>query len=70
MLKDFEQNQEVIKECITNHSRQVLGVDDMPYMIGLGMDIILDLHKEYESVIEMYQKQEVTIPIHAFLGKW
>lgn len=69
LLKDFEQNQELIKECITNHSRQVLGVDDMPYMIGLGMDIILDLHKEYESVIEMYRKQQVTAPIRAFFGE-
>ncbi len=69
LLKDFERNQELIKECITNHSRQVLGVDDMPYMIGLGMDIILDLHKEYESVIEMYQKEEVTAPIRAFFGE-
>ena len=41
----------------------------MPYMIGLGMDIILDLHKEYESVIEMYQKEEVTAPIRAFFGE-
>lgn len=69
LLRDFERNQELIKECITNHNRQALGVDDMPYMIGLGMDIILDLHKEYEAVIEMYQKQQVTAPIRAFFGE-
>ncbi len=69
LLRDFEQNQEKIKECITNHNRQALSVDDMPYMIGLGMDIILDLHKEYEAVIDMYQKQQVTAPLHAFFGE-
>lgn len=68
LLKDFEQNQEVIKECITKHNKQILGVDDMPYIIGLGMDIILDLHKEYESVINMYHKDEVTVPVKAFFG--
>lgn len=69
LLKEFEQNQEQIKECITNHSRQAVGVDDMPYLIGLGMDIILDLHREYEAVTDMYQKEEVTAPIQAFFGE-
>lgn len=69
LLHDFEQNQERIKECITNHNRQGLGVDDMPYMIGLGMDIILDLHKEYEAVIDMYQNRQATVPLHAFFGE-
>ncbi len=67
LLKEFTQNQEQIKDCITRHGSQA--VDDMPYMIGLGMDILLDLHKEYESVIEMYQKEEVTAPIRAFFGE-
>lgn len=67
LLREFTQNQEQIKDCITRHGSQV--VDDMPYMIGLGMDILLDLHKEYESVIEMYQKEEVTAPIRAFFGE-
>ncbi len=67
LLKEFTQNQEQIKDCITRHGSQA--VDDMPYMIGLGMDILLDLHKEYEAVIEMYQKEEVTAPIRAFFGE-
>lgn len=67
LLKEFEQNQERIKDCITDHGRQ--DVDDMPYMIGLGMDILLDLHKEYEAIIERYQQEEVTAPIRAFFGE-
>lgn len=68
LLEDFETNQEKIKDCVTKHNDQVMGVDDMPYIIGLGMDIILDLHSEYQAIIDMYQKQTVTVPIRAFFG--
>lgn len=68
LLKDFEKNQEIIKDCITKNNRQVMGVDDMPYIIGMGMDVVLDLHKEYKAIIDMYDKDEVTIPIKAFFG--
>lgn len=68
LLSDFDKNQEKIKDCITKHSNQVLGVDDMPYIIGLGMDVVLDLHKEYQAIIKMYREDAVTIPIKAFFG--
>lgn len=68
MLGNFEENQERIKDCITRRNKQILGVDDMPYVIGLGMDIALDLHSEYEAIIKMYHKNEVTVPIQAFFG--
>ncbi len=60
--------QEKIKDCITRRRGQNLGVDDMPYVIGLGMDIALDLHKEYESIVDMYHKNQVAVPIKAFFG--
>lgn len=68
LLADFEKNQEIIKDCVTKHSKQALGVDDMPYIIGLGMDIVIDLHKEYQAIIKMYQEGNVTVPIKAFFG--
>ncbi|MBD5546706.1 MAG: AAA family ATPase [Lachnospiraceae bacterium] len=68
LLKNFEENQETIKDCITKRRGQSLGTDDMPYVIGLGMDIALDLHKEYESIVDMYHKNEVPVPIKAFFG--
>lgn len=70
LLADFEKNQEKIKDCITKHSKQVMGVDDMPYIIGLGMDIVLDLHTEYQAIINMYQedKDKIPVPIKAFFG--
>nr|MDE6927031.1 DNA helicase [Acetatifactor sp.] len=52
LLSDFEANQERIKDCVIAHTRQVTGVDDMPYVIGLGMDVVLDLHKEYRAIID------------------
>lgn len=68
LLKDFEANQEQIKDCVTRYNSQVQGVDDMPYIIGLGMDIILDLHKEYKAIIQMFHEDKVTIPLKAFFG--
>lgn len=68
LLKDFEQNQEKIKDCVAKHTRQVMGVDDMPYLIGLGMDVVLDLHKEYQAIINMCHEEKETVPIKAFFG--
>ena len=68
LLTDFEKNQEKIKDCVMKHTKQVMGVDDMPYIIGLGMDVVLDLHKEYQAIIDMYHEDKATIPIKAFFG--
>jgi len=69
LLQDFEKNQEKIKDCIMKHmGRQGSNVDDMPYVIGLGMDIPIDLHKEYRAIIKMYQEGKVSVPIKAFFG--
>lgn len=69
LLRDFEANQERIKDRIMKHMpQQGSNVDDMPYIIGLGMDIPLDLHKEYGAIMKMYQKGEVPVPIKAFFG--
>lgn len=68
MLKDFERNQEKIKDYVAKHTRQVMGVDDMPYVIGLGMDVVLDLHKEYQAIIDQYQEKKISVPIKAFFG--
>ena len=68
LLKDFEKNQEIIKDRITGRSQQRMEVDDLPYIVGLGMDIVLDLHKEYTAIMDQYQKGEVSTPINAFFG--
>lgn len=68
LLKDFKRNQEKIKDCITKHMGKSLGVDDMPYIIGLGMEVVIDLHKEYQAIIKMYDEGKITVPIKAFFG--
>jgi len=68
LLEDFEANQERIKDCVTAHTGQVMGVDDMPYVIGLGMEVALDLHKEYRAIIDRYNQGKATVPIKAFFG--
>lgn len=69
LLSDFEANQEKIKDCITRHmQRGGSNVDDMPYIIGLEANVALDLHKEYQAIIKMYQTEKVPVPIKAFFG--
>ncbi len=68
LLEDYEKNQEKIKDCIAKHSKSVMGVDDMPYMIGVGMDVVIDLHSEYQAIVQMYEDGNVTVPIKAFFG--
>ncbi|MBO5342358.1 MAG: DUF2726 domain-containing protein [Lachnospiraceae bacterium] len=68
LLSDFEKNQEKIKDCVMKHSKQVMSVDDMPYIIGIGMDVVLDLHNEYQAIIDMFHEDKATIPIKAFFG--
>lgn len=68
LLSDFEKNQELIKNAISRYTEGKADVDDMPYVMGIGMDIIIDLHKEYQSILEMYERGDVTPPIKAFFG--
>ncbi len=65
LLNDFEKNQEIIKDKLTRDDRRV---DDMPYVIEIGSDIILDLHEEYSAIVDMYQTGEASFPIKAFFG--
>ena len=68
LLSDFEKNQELIKNAITKTNGYRVSVDDMPYVIGLGMDVSVDLHSEYRAIVEMYEKGEVSYPLKAFFG--
>ncbi len=70
LLADFEANQERIKDCIAKRMKQGgSNVDDMPYIIGFEADIALDLHKEYQAIMRMYQQGEVPVPIRAFFNE-
>ena len=69
LLEDFENNLEKIKDAITGHGGQKPVVDDMPYVLGLGMDVVLNLHDEYKAILDMFEKQQVTYPVKAFFGE-
>ena len=81
LLKDFEHNKELIKDRICRRSSiggniyrkngsgyNGYRVDDMPYVIGLGEDIALDLNHEYKAIIKMHEEGRDTYPIKAFFG--
>lgn len=68
LLNDFEKNAELIKDKITESNSQIKGVDDMPYLIAIGRDVILDLHEEYEAISNMFEEDTVSAPIQAFFG--
>ncbi len=57
LLSDFEKNLEKIKDAITEKNGARAVVDDMPYVIGLGMDCALNLHEEYKAILDMYEKR-------------
>lgn len=68
LLNNFEANQEKIKDCIMSRMSQNGGnVDDMPHIIGLESDVAIDLHREYQSIMKIYQEKKVPVPIAAFL---
>lgn len=68
LLDDIDENLEQIKDKITQRNPHVSGVDDMPYIIAIGRDLILDLDHEYSGITNMYDTDTVTFPIKAFFG--
>ena len=71
LLDDFEANAEQIKDCITRTSCY-RGVNDMPYLIAIGRDCLLDLDHEYKGITAMFESpdgEETSAPIRAFFGE-
>ncbi len=68
LLDNFEENLERIKDVIAGHRGPGMQVDDMPYVIGLGMDIVFDLHREYRAILDQYESGKASIPLKAFFG--
>lgn len=69
LLEDFERNLETIKDLIAGRGGVRVQVDDLPYVIALGIDAMLDLHKEYKAILDMYDSEaKPEYPIRAFFG--
>ncbi len=69
LLDDPEANLEQIKDRITQAGCREDGVDDMPYLIAIGRDVILDLQGEYAGIVKMFEEDRVTVPVRAFFGE-
>lgn len=68
LLDKFEENAELIKDLITKNNPEYNGVDDMPYVMALSRDFTINLDKEYNAILKMYEDNTVTYPIKAFFG--
>ena len=72
LLDDFEHNAEQIKDCITRTSCRRHGVNDMPYLVAIGWDCLVDLEREYKGITAMFESTDgegPTAPIRAFFGE-
>lgn len=69
LLENFEANYKEIINNVTQKIPQKQQVDEMPYFLCLYRHNNIDLEKEYGSILEMYDKDMVTIPIRAFFGE-
>ena len=72
LLDDFKANAERIKDCITRTSCRRHGVNDMPYLVAIGRDSLVDLNHEYKGITSMFGSNEgegPTPPIRAFFGE-
>lgn len=74
LLDNFLKNAETIKDCITrnlNLSRRG-GVNDLPYLLAIGRDCLVDLEQQYKGITTMFETPDgegVTPPIRAFFGQ-
>ncbi|MCR4854555.1 MAG: DUF2726 domain-containing protein [Erysipelotrichaceae bacterium] len=71
LLNEFSINAEKIRNIISENNPEVI-VDDMPYLIEIGRNSILNLDQEYDGIVKMYQSDDyadVTTPIKAFFGE-
>lgn len=68
LLDNLESNLEIVKDRIMLHSPYESIVDDNPYILTLGQDVLLDLNQEYAAITELYAKGSPSVPIKAFFG--
>ncbi len=61
---------EKIKDIITRNNPHISGINDMPYVFAMARDFTLDLETEYKAIMDMYETDEVTVPVRAFFGEY
>lgn len=69
LLDNFDENREIIKDRIAENNPNLKGsVDDNPYIMAVEMRVAVDLHREYSAIIDMHERDELTMPLQAFFG--
>lgn len=68
LLDNFEHNQELIKDRIQK-TRPEVSIDDIPYIIGIEGDVVLDLHEEYNAILQSMENDTAELPIRTFFGE-
>lgn len=68
LLDNFRNNAEAVREAIVRANPGII-VDDMPYVMEVARDSMLDLYSEYQGIFEMYDENHVTAPVQAFFGQ-
>ena len=69
LLSDFSYNLQEIENIISTRIGKNQAIDDRPYFLCLYRRCNVDLEKEYEGILHMYQNSNVTVPIQAFFGE-
>ena len=69
LLNNFESNLNKIEDIIASQVGKKDMIDDRPYFLCLSQTLIIDLEKEYSTILKMYQDNKVTVPIQAFFGE-
>lgn len=68
LLEDLPHNLELIKDVICSSNSRLNGINDLPYVLAIGRDVVLDLDAEYDAILKSYQENTATIPLQAFFG--
>ena len=69
LMEDFENNRELIKDKITGNLVNGQLLDDMPHLVELQYESILDIHSQYDGIVKMIESNEMSMPIKAFWGE-
>ncbi|MDR0609127.1 MAG: DUF2726 domain-containing protein [Planctomycetaceae bacterium] len=68
LLDNIHKNLEEIKDAIAKPYQHSL-VNDLPYMLAVEREYVIDLEREYSKITEQYHNGEITVPLKAFFGE-
>lgn len=70
LLDNFSNNLKTIEDCIADNLANNEAIDDMPYIIAIGREMLVDLTEQYGFIVDKYKENKVEKPIAAFFGEF